>query len=33
LKKAFATPGPVVIDIPVDYSDNSKFVSALLEEY
>ncbi|QMU07852.1 acetolactate synthase AlsS [Levilactobacillus suantsaii] len=32
LKQAFATAGPTVIDIPVDYSDNSKFTSTLLKD-
>ncbi len=32
LEKAFKTSGPVVIDIPVDYSDNIKLVSTLLED-
>ncbi|MFD1472272.1 acetolactate synthase AlsS [Companilactobacillus mishanensis] len=32
LKKAFATKGPSVIDIPVDYSDNIKLASTLLED-
>lgn len=32
LAEAFKTSGPVVIDIPVDYSDNIKLVSTLLED-
>ncbi|KRL66361.1 acetolactate synthase AlsS [Companilactobacillus versmoldensis] len=33
LKKAFAKEGPTVIDIPVDYSDNIKLLSTLLDDY
>ncbi|AKP67194.1 acetolactate synthase AlsS [Companilactobacillus ginsenosidimutans] len=33
LEKAFATEGPTVIDIPVDYSDNIKLLSTLLPDY
>lgn len=33
LEKAFATEGPSVIDIPVDYSDNIKLLSTLLDDY
>lgn len=32
LKQAFATDGPTVIDIPVDYRDNIKFASTLLKD-
>ncbi|WP_300561375.1 acetolactate synthase AlsS [Companilactobacillus sp.] len=33
LKMAFAKQGPTVIDIPVDYSDNIKLLSTLLDDY
>lgn len=33
LKTAFSTEGPTVIDIPVDYSDNIKLLSTLLDDY
>ncbi len=32
LDKAFAVDGPVIVDIPVDYSDNIKLKSALLPD-
>ncbi len=32
LAEAFATEGPVVVDIPVDYSDNSKLADNLLDD-
>ena len=32
LDKAFATKGPVVVDIPVDYSDNTKLGQSLLPD-
>ncbi|WP_390410358.1 acetolactate synthase AlsS [Lacticaseibacillus jixiensis] len=32
LDEAFATNGPVVVDIPVDYSDNIKLSQAMLED-
>ncbi|WP_165982990.1 hypothetical protein, partial [Macrococcoides canis] len=32
LKKAMAEEGPVIIDIPVDYSDNAKLMEDLLPD-
>ena len=32
LDEAFNTPGPVVVDIPVDYSDNPKLGAAMLDD-
>ncbi|MBZ2200377.1 acetolactate synthase AlsS [Lentilactobacillus hilgardii] len=32
LDQAFSTEGPVIVDIPVDYSDNIKLKSALLKD-
>ncbi len=32
LDEAFATDGPVVVDIPVDYSDNLKLSADMLED-
>lgn len=32
LDEAFATPGPVLVDIPVDYSDNAELGAAMLPD-
>lgn len=32
LDQAFATEGPVVVDIPVDYSDNKELGKQILED-
>lgn len=32
LKEAFATEGPVVVDIPVDYSDNHELGKTILPD-
>ena len=32
LDEAFATPGPVLVDIPVDYSDNAELGAAILPD-
>ncbi|WP_288600338.1 thiamine pyrophosphate-dependent enzyme, partial [uncultured Limosilactobacillus sp.] len=32
LDKAFATQGPVVVDIPVDYSDNPELGKQLIQD-
>ncbi|AEA54347.1 Acetolactate synthase [Lacticaseibacillus paracasei] len=32
MDEAFATPGPVLVDIPVDYSDNAELGAAMLPD-